>query len=99
MPTGDDDAGELDVTVDADRRGRSALDTIIVDDTAGDQRSRFRSPAGRDGGVQRADELDIGTFCVNQPTTPSNVALRSTGTATIGLAAPALTPERAFDLD
>ena len=34
--------------------------------------------------------LDIGTFCINQPTTQSSLALQSTGTATIGLEAPAL---------
>ena len=34
--------------------------------------------------------LDLGTFCVNQPTTASTVALMSTGTATINLQAPAL---------
>ncbi|MBV8760794.1 MAG: choice-of-anchor D domain-containing protein [Deltaproteobacteria bacterium] len=34
--------------------------------------------------------LDIGTFCINQPTTQSNVALQSTGTATIRLQHPQL---------
>jgi len=37
-----------------------------------------------------AESLDLGTFCVDQPTTSSNLALVSTGTATIGLVAPAL---------
>jgi len=34
--------------------------------------------------------LDIGTFCINQPTTQSSLTLQSTGTATIEIAAPAL---------
>jgi MYXO-CTERM domain-containing protein len=43
--------------------------------------------------------LDIGTFCINQPTTQSSLALQSTGTATIGLDAPVLANMSArFDL-
>jgi hypothetical protein len=34
--------------------------------------------------------LDIGTFCINQPTTPSKVSLMSTGAATFELAPPTL---------
>lgn len=34
--------------------------------------------------------LDIGTFCINEPTTQSNLALQSTGTATITLQEPRL---------
>ncbi|HSN27726.1 MAG TPA: choice-of-anchor D domain-containing protein [Kofleriaceae bacterium] len=34
--------------------------------------------------------LDIGTFCINQPTTQSNLTLQSTGTATIALQQPQL---------
>lgn len=37
-----------------------------------------------------ADTLDLGTFCVDQPTTSSNLTLLSTGTATIELIAPTL---------
>jgi hypothetical protein len=37
-----------------------------------------------------ADKLDLGTFCVNQPTTPSNVSLASNGTARITLMQPTL---------
>jgi MYXO-CTERM domain-containing protein len=37
-----------------------------------------------------AQSLDLGTFCVDQPTTSSNLALLSTGGSTITLAQPAL---------
>ncbi len=37
-----------------------------------------------------ADTLDLGTFCIDQPTTSSNLTLLSTGTATIELLAPSL---------
>jgi len=37
-----------------------------------------------------SDTLDLGTFCVDQPTTSSNLALLSTGTATIELMPPVL---------
>jgi len=37
-----------------------------------------------------ASSLDLGTFCINQPTTPSSVALMSTGTATLALSSPQL---------
>ena len=43
--------------------------------------------------------LDIGTFCINQPTTQSNLALQSTGTASITLDRPQLqTIGSPFDL-
>lgn len=43
--------------------------------------------------------LDIGTFCINQPTAQSNLALQSTGTATIALQRPQLeTIGSPFDL-
>jgi hypothetical protein len=39
---------------------------------------------------ESAASVDLGTFCVGQPTTPSNVSLVSDGTATIGLTQPTL---------
>jgi hypothetical protein len=43
--------------------------------------------------------LDLGTFCINQPTTPTPLSLISTGTATIGLSAPSFgSPRSPFDL-
>jgi uncharacterized protein (TIGR03382 family) len=79
----------LDVTIDPAVEG-DLTDQIVV--TTSDQTikipvtGRVVKPA-----YTVPPMLDIGTFCINQPTTQSNVALQSTGTATIELAAPALT--------
>ena len=44
--------------------------------------------------------ISLGTFCVQQPTTPRTIVLASTGTATLGLAAPALQrADSPFDLE
>jgi hypothetical protein len=43
--------------------------------------------------------VSLGTFCVHQPTTPRIVALTSTGKATVGLSAPALSATSPFDLE
>jgi len=44
--------------------------------------------------------VSLGTFCVQQPTTARIVALTSTGSATLGLSAPALrNPASPFDLE
>jgi MYXO-CTERM domain-containing protein len=40
--------------------------------------------------VSAPSEVSLGTFCVQQPTTPRIVILTSTGSATVGLSAPAL---------
>lgn len=46
------------------------------------------------------DTVSLGTFCVEQPTTPAILALSSGGTATIALAAPALqSADSPFDLE
>jgi MYXO-CTERM domain-containing protein len=42
--------------------------------------------------------LDIGTFCINQPTTSSNLSLMSTGGATFELAPPTLGSGVSFEL-
>jgi len=44
--------------------------------------------------------VSLGTFCIEQPTTPRILPLASTGTATIGLSAPALQlSDSPFDLE
>ncbi|HET9993587.1 MAG TPA: choice-of-anchor D domain-containing protein, partial [Kofleriaceae bacterium] len=72
---------------------------VTVDDTAGDT---LEVPiSGRIVSAMSSAQVtvDVGTFCVNQPTTSSNVTLTSTGTATIGVIAPALSAGAPFDLD
>ncbi|MCW5802806.1 MAG: choice-of-anchor D domain-containing protein [Deltaproteobacteria bacterium] len=50
-------------------------------------------------GYEVPPEVSLGTFCVGQSTSATNVALKSTGTATLGLTAPALQMNPApFDL-
>lgn len=64
--------------------------TILVE-TSDDEVLRIPvSASGVDATYAAAETLDLGTFCVDQPTTSSNVTLLSTGTATIALAAPTL---------
>jgi len=50
-------------------------------------------------GYHVPDAVSLGTFCVQQPTTPRIVALSSTGTATLGVSAPTLqSADSPFDL-
>jgi len=50
-------------------------------------------------GVSAPPAVSLGTFCVQQPTAPRIVTLTSTGSATLGLSAPALHgPMSPFDL-
>ncbi|MGE3458193.1 MAG: choice-of-anchor D domain-containing protein, partial [Kofleriaceae bacterium] len=73
---------QLHVATTAD----AELDNAIVVTTAGGD--ELRIPIA---GTVRTAELDeplptsLGTFCVNQPTTPRTIALGSTGTATVRL--------------
>lgn len=64
--------------------------TIVVSDSDGEL---LRIPvSGRvvAASYEFAPSVDLGTFCVNQPTTSSNVSLASDGTATITLTQPTL---------
>jgi MYXO-CTERM domain-containing protein len=50
--------------------------------------------------VSASPAVSVGTFCVQQPTTPRIVTLTSTGKATVGLSAPALhSATSPFDLE
>jgi hypothetical protein len=71
---------------------------ILVDDTAGD--TLAIPVVGRVVSASFAvpDMVDLGTFCVGQPTASSNVALAVDGTATIGLTAPTVAADSGFEL-
>jgi hypothetical protein len=98
IPSGTTTPASFDVTVMPQDEG-DLRSHVTVDDTSGDTldvpisgrivTAAYSAPI---------DTVDIGTFCVNQPTTSSNVTLTSTGTATIGVMAPALNPGAPFDL-
>ena len=64
-------------------------DQVVVDDTQGD---KLHIPVS--GVVVNPtydlSPISIGTFCVGQPTTPSDLVLKATGTGTIHLDAPSL---------
>jgi len=82
----------FDVVIDppADADEGQMTGTIIVADTAGEN---LRIPiTGKivKASYEVANALDLGTFCVGQPTTSSNVSLASDGTATIALMQPTL---------
>ncbi len=64
--------------------------TILVEDTAGEM---LRIPViGKIvvATYEVKSSVDLGTFCVGQPTTSSNISLASDGTGTIGLTQPTL---------
>lgn len=79
----------FDVTINPTAEGTIATG-ITVSDTAGET---IRIPLTAQlvkPSYDVAPALDVGTFCINQPTTPSNLALVSKGTATVALQPPAL---------
>lgn len=71
---------------------------LLIEDTAGDTlhvpiaatvvAPMYAAPAA----------LDVGTFCVGEPTTAATVALANTGTATLGVNAPQLSQDSPFQL-
>lgn len=65
--------------------------TILVDTTAGQTLRIPVAATAVEASYITADALDLGTFCVDQPTTSSNVTLLSTSSATIEVSAPSLT--------
>ncbi len=79
----------FDVTVVPQGAG-AITGTIRVETSAGDVVRIPVIATGVEASYAAADTLDLGTFCVNQPTTSSNVTLLSTGTATITLMPPTL---------
>jgi len=79
----------FDVTITPQAEGQ-LNHTIVISDSDGET---LRIPLS--GKAVRAEYtvapmLDLGTFCVGQPTTSSNVALLASGTATIGVMQPSL---------
>lgn len=79
----------FDVVVTPASEGEIAT-TIAVSDDDG---NTLRIPVtGRvvDADYEATTKVDLGTFCVNQPTTSSNASLASIGTGTIALTAPTL---------
>ncbi len=87
----------LDLTVLPQTEG-DLSSHLVIDDTAGD--SLIVPITGRlvTASYSVPTVLDVGTFCVGQPTTSSNLALTNDGTATIALAAPGAPQTSGFDI-
>jgi hypothetical protein len=64
--------------------------TIVVETNAGDTLEIPVLAKVVVASYESAATVDVGTFCVDQPTTPSNLSLVSDGTATIALTQPTL---------
>lgn len=71
---------------------------LLVSDTAGDNLSIPIRGKVVTATYNVPMMLELGTFCIGQPTTPSSLTLQSTGTATIQLGAPTLPADANFDL-
>ena len=71
---------------------------LVVEDTAGDTILIPISGRVVSAAYVVPSALDIGTFCVGQPTASSNVSLTSTGGATLGIAEPVLPLASPFEL-
>jgi uncharacterized protein (TIGR03382 family) len=87
----------FDVTIDPTVQG-NLTNRIVVTDS---DNNTIKIPVS--GRVAAASytvpqTLDLGTFCVNQPTTSSNLSLMSTGAATFELAPPTLGSGVSFEL-
>ena len=79
----------FDVTVTPTAEGNLATH-VLVTDTAGETIQIPLTASIVKPAYDVPTTLDIGTFCINQPTTPRNVQLMSMGTATIALQPPTL---------
>ncbi len=79
----------FDVTINPQSTGQLAA-TVVVATSSGDTLRIPITAAVVEASYIVSSTLDLGTFCVDQPTTPSNVALVSDGDATIELLAPIL---------
>lgn len=77
------------VTIAPQAEGAIAA-TVVVQATNGQSVAVPIAAAAVTAKYLAADTLDLGTFCVDQPTTSSNLTLLSTGTATIELMPPVL---------
>ncbi|HEX2686006.1 MAG TPA: choice-of-anchor D domain-containing protein [Kofleriaceae bacterium] len=88
----------LDLTA-APRDDGSLSDRILVRPSSGPALAIPVTGAAVTAAYNAPDVVSLGTFCVQQPTTPRILALSSTGTATIGLSAPVLqSSDSPFDL-
>jgi hypothetical protein len=96
-PTATTTPATFDVTVTPQTEGDLATH-IIVADSIGD--SILIPITGRIVSANYTVPLvlDVGTFCVNQPTAPSNLSLTSAGTATIEVSQPTVPNTSGFDL-
>ncbi|MFT3696561.1 MAG: choice-of-anchor D domain-containing protein [Kofleriaceae bacterium] len=88
----------FDVTVTPDAEVDLA-DHIIVSDTTGDTIEIALTGKVVKPAFDPLKALDIGTFCVGQPTTGSPLSLNVTGSATIDVMAPSVTETSGFDID
>lgn len=79
----------FDVTVTPTAEGNIASH-VLVTDTAGETIQIPLTASIVKPAYDVPTTLDIGTFCINQPTTPANLVLMSMGTATIALQPPVL---------
>jgi hypothetical protein len=85
--------------VAAPRAEGSLAARILVSPASGPQLAIAVTGTGVAATYSVPAEASLGTFCVQQPTTPRMLPLTSTGTATIGLSAPRLAlADSPFDL-
>ena len=87
----------IDVTIDPQAEG-DIKTNLVIDDTAGDTLLVPISGKVVTASAAVPDTLDLGTFCVDQPTASSNVALTANGTATIAVATPTVPVASGFEL-
>ena len=85
----------IDVTIDPQAEG-DIKSNLVVADSGGDSLKIPISGRIVTASYTVPQSLDVGTFCVNQPTASSNVALVSNGTATIALAEPTVSTASPF---
>ncbi len=87
----------VDITVTPQSEG-DLKTHVVIEDSVGD--SLLVPISGRivTASYNVPTMLDVGTFCVGQPTASSNVALISDGTATIGVTEPTVPATSGFDV-
>ena len=87
----------FDLTVTPEAEGDLATH-IVVEDGLGDTLSIPISGRIVSAAYTVPATLDVGTFCINQPTASSNLSLTSAGTATIVVGRPAVANTSGFEL-
>jgi hypothetical protein len=89
----------IDLTAAPDADG-SLADRILIKPNSGPQLAVPIAGTAVTATYSVPAVISLGTFCIQQPTTPRILPLTSTGTATIGLSAPAMqSPDSPFDLE